>query len=239
VLASFYIVGIVLAAAMAGWLATIGLLMILVIIGLSRTQGTAVKGALKKFVPVLILGILLVSLTIPRGTLEERIKRFVSIVTITGVHTQRTEEVRIPVWVAAKNMFLDHPILGVGLGSMFYEYHKYMVARVGVRGKEFTHHGFNMFVDIVTEMGILGIGAILWFLFAYARIVLKFLPLIEDPFLSNMLLACFAASVAAIIQMQTETGPFWANNFWVLVGLSLAIINVAKTGQLEMQRLSV
>jgi len=234
VLASCYLLGIFLAAAMAGWLATIGLLMILVIIGL-RTQGEAVKGALKKLVLVFVLGSLLVSLTIPRGTLEERIERFVLIVTLTGIHTQRTEEVRLPVWVAAKNMFLDHPILGVGLGSMFYEYHKYMVEKVGVRGKEFTHHGFNMFVDIGTEMGILGIGAILWFLFAYARIILKYLPLIEDPFLSNMLLASFAASVAAIIQMQTETGPFWANNFWVLAGLSLAIINVAKTGQLEMQ----
>jgi len=235
VLASCYILGIILAAAMAGWLATIGSVMILVIIGLSRTQGKAVKGVLKKLVLVLILGSLLVSLTIPSSTLEERIGRFVLIVTLTGIHTQRTEEVRIPVWAAAKNMFLDHPILGVGLGSMFYEYHKYMVERVGARGKEFTHHGFNMFVDIGTEMGILGIGAILWFLFTYAIVVLKHLPLIEDPFLSNMLLACFAASVAVVIQMQTETGPFWANNFWVLAGLSLAIINVAKTGQLEMQ----
>jgi len=51
--------------------------------------------------------------------------------------------------------------------------------------------------------------------------------------LANMLLACSAACVAVFIQMQTETGPFWANNLWCLIGLSLAIINVARAREFK------
>jgi hypothetical protein len=77
-------------------------------------------------------------------------------------------------------------------------------------------------------MGVLGLGAFLWFIITYARLIFKYLALIEDPFLGRMFLASSVASFASFLQMQTETGPFWANNFWVLLGLSLAIINVSK-----------
>lgn len=223
-----FILGIVLAAAMAGWLATIGALVVLVVIGLARKQDRAVRGVLKRLALVILFGLIVVPIAVPTGMLGERIKRFLSIVTLHDIRTQRTSEVRIPVWIAAKRMFYDHPILGVGLGSMPIEYRNYMVAEVGLPGKEFTHHGFNVFVDIGTEMGILGIGAFVWFMIACARHVVRHLGLIEDPFLANMLLACSAACVAVFVQMQTETGPFWANNFWCLLGLSLAIINVGK-----------
>jgi len=235
-LASGFLLGIVLAAAMAGWLATIGCLTVLAVVGLARKRGEAVKGIFKKLIPVIVLGALLVPVAVPMGLLGERVKRFASIVTLTDIRTQRTSEVRIPVWVAAQKMFHDHPILGVGLGAMPVEYHKYMVAKVGQPGKEFTHHGFNVFVDIGTEMGILGLGAFIWFMTAFGWQVFKYLRVIKDPFLANMLLACSAACVAVFIQMQTETGPFWANNFWCLVGLSLAIINVAKSRALRHQQ---
>lgn len=235
-LASGFLLGIVLAAAMTGWLATIGCLTVLVLVGLARKRGKAVKGVLKKLIPFIVLGGLLVSVAVPMGLLGERIKRFASILTMTDIRTQRTSEVRIPVWIAAKKMFLDNPILGVGLGSMPIEYHRYMVAKVGGPGKEFTHHGFNVFMDIGTEMGILGLGAFIWFMAAFGWQVFKYLRVIKDPFLGNMLLACSAACVAVFIQMQTETGPFWANNFWCLVGFSLAIMNVAKTKELGEQQ---
>jgi short subunit fatty acids transporter len=77
-------------------------------------------------------------------------------------------------------------------------------------------------------MGILGIAAFLWFIIACARYILKYLPLITDPFLANMLLASFIGGVAMFIQMQSETGNFWSNSFWCLLGLSLAIINISK-----------
>jgi O-antigen ligase len=223
-----FIVGIFLSAAMAGWLAALGSLAVLTIIGVARKQYRGVIGGFKWLIIIILLAIILIAVSIPTGILIDKFKRFALIVSVEGVYTQRTQEVRLPVWLAAKKMFIEHPIIGVGLGSMFYEYYNYVVARVGASGKEFTHHGFNVFVDIGVEMGILGIIAFLWFLIAYARLVLKYLASIEDPFLAHMLLASSAASVAVFLQMQTETGPFWANNFWVLLGLSLSIINVSK-----------
>jgi O-antigen ligase len=233
ILASCLIFSIVLSAAMAGWLATIGSLTVLVIVGFARKQHKAVTGALKRLLVVMALGSILAAATVPSGLMSYRLKRFLSILTEIHIYTERTEQVRIPVWKAAKRMFYAHPILGVGLGSMPIEYDEYMVAKVGAPTKEFVHHGFNVFADIGAEMGILGIGVFIWFIVAYTRHVLKYLVLIKDPFLGNMLLATACACVAVFIQMQTETGPFWANNFWCLLGLSLAIINVAKANQSE------
>jgi O-antigen ligase len=233
ILASSLILGIVLAAAMAGWLATIGSLSVLVIVGFARKQHKTVAGVLKRLLLVIALGTIVAAVAVPSGLMSYRIERFLSILTEVQVYTERMEDVRIPVWKAAKRMFYDHPIFGVGLGSLPIEYHNYMVSLVGAEVKEFTHHGFNVFVDIGTEMGILGIGVFIWFIVAYTRHVLKYLVLIKDPFLGNMLLATACACVAVFIQMQTETGPFWANNFWCLLGLSLAIINVANANESE------
>jgi O-antigen ligase len=225
-----FIAGMLLSGALAGWLAALVSLTLLIIIGFAQKQYKSVIKVFKWLILIILLASIMVTLIIPPRLLEARFRRLISLVSVEGVYTSRTAEVRIPVWIAAKNMFYDHPILGVGLGAFGYEYYKYLVARVGFVEKEFAHRGsFNVFMDRIAEMGILGIIAFLWFLIAYARLLLKNLALIEDPFLANMLLASSVASLAIFLQMQFESGHFWGNNFWVLAGLSLAIINVAKT----------
>ena len=228
-LGSCLMLGIFFSGAMAGWLGAIGSLVVLVLVGFARDRQKIVLGVFRRLVPVMVVGGILVGVFVPTGLREARIERFMTIIKLQGAHAlgTRTTGVRVPVWAAYKRMFYEHPLLGVGLGSAPVEYHKYMVAKLGAPGKEFTHHGYNVFVDIGAEMGILGLCAFVWFIIAYARQALRFLGLIEDPFLANMLLASSAACVAVFIQMQTETGSFWANNFWCLLGLSLAIINVA------------
>ncbi|MDY6836864.1 MAG: O-antigen ligase family protein [Thermodesulfobacteriota bacterium] len=228
-LGSCFMLGIFFSGAMAGWLGAIGSLIVLFLVGFARDRRKVVLGVFKRLVLVMVVGGVLVGAFVPTGLRGARLERFMTIVKLQGTHAlgSRTTNLRLPVWAAYKKMFYEHPLLGVGLGSGPVEYHKYMVAKLGEPGKEFTHHGFNVFVDIGAEMGILGLAAFVWFIIAYARQVLRSLSLIEDPFLANMLLASFTASVAVFIQMQTETGTFWGNNFWCLLGLSLAIVNVA------------
>jgi O-antigen ligase len=221
--------GIFFSGAMAGWLGAIGALFVLVLVGFARNRHKVVLSVFRRLIPAMVVGGVLVGIFVPTGLRGGRIERFMTIVKLQGTHAlgSRTTNVRLPVWAAYRKMFYEHPLLGVGLGSAPVEYHKYMVAKLGEPGKEFTHHGFNVFMDIGAEMGVLGLCAFIWFIIAYVRQVLRSLRLIEDPFLANMLLASFTACVAVFIQMQTETGSFWGNNFWCLLGLSLAIINVA------------
>ena len=223
-----FIAGILLSAAMAGWLTAVASLAILTVVGLLLKQYRGVIGVLKWLVIIILLATLLVAAIVPTPILTARFERFTSIVSFGGPFLESTLEVRTAVFAAAKKMFVAHPVLGVGLGSFFYEYYKYQIAAVGQAGKKFTHRGFNVFVDIGSEMGILGIGVFLWFIIACAWYILKYLPLITDTFLANMLLASFIGGIAMFIQMQSETGNFWSNNFWVLLGLSLAIINISK-----------
>jgi len=224
-----FIAGIILSAAMAGWLAAVASLSVLTIIGFTRKQYRGVIGVLKWLVIIVLLATILVAAIVPTPILIARFERFADILSFGGPFLESTLEVRTAVFAAAKKILAERPILGVGLGSLFYEYYKYQVAAVGAPGKKFTHRGFNVFIDIGTEMGILGIGAFLWLVIAYARYVLKYLPLITDPFLANMLLASFIAGVAMFIQMQSETGNFWSNSSWCLIGLSLAIIKISKS----------
>jgi O-antigen ligase len=224
-----FIAGMLLSAALAGWLAALVSLTLLIIIGFAQKKYKGVIKVFKWLTLIILLASILVTFIIPTGLLEARFRRFATLMSVEGVYTSRTVEVRIPVWIAITEMFYEHPILGVGLGSIGYEYHEYMVARVGKIGKVFAHRGsFNVFVDRMAEMGILGIIAFLWLIIAYGRLLLKNLVLVEDPFLANMLLASSIASLAIFLQMQFESGHFWANNFWCLLGLSLAIINVSK-----------
>jgi O-antigen ligase len=224
-----FIAGILLSAAMAGWLAAAASLSVLAILGFTRKQYRGVIGVLKWLVVIILLATILVAAIVPTPILIARFERFADILSFGGPFLQSTLEVRTAVYAAAKKILADRPILGVGLGSLFYEYYKYQVAAVGAPGKKFTHRGFNVFIDIGTEMGILGIGAFLWFIIACAWYILKYLPLITDPFLANLLLASFIGCVAVFIQMQSETGNFWNNSFWVLLGLALAIINISKS----------
>jgi O-antigen ligase len=224
-----FVAGILLSAAMAGWVAAVASLAVLTILGLTRKQYKGVLGVLKWLVVIILLATVLVAAILPTPILTARFERFADILSFGGPFLQSTLEVRTAVYAAAKRILAERPLLGVGFGSLFYEYYKYQVAAVGQPGKKFSHRGFNVFIDIGTEMGIFGIVAFLWFIIACGWYILKHLFLITDPFLANLLLASFIGCVAMFIQMQSETGNFWSNSFWVLLGLALAIINISKS----------
>lgn len=74
-----------------------------------------------------------------------------------------TKDGRIPLLIAGGKMFVDHPLLGVGVGNWQYEYdHVY-----GVDNREkHMDSPHNIFLQVLNEAGIIGLSgflALLWF----------------------------------------------------------------------------
>lgn len=236
ILASLMILILILTSVLAGWLGTIASIAIILIFSALRKQYFFKAKYIKIFLIVFFIGALIVALLAPTQLISYHFKRFSYIFTETESFISGTT--RGYVWQTAERVFLDHPLLGVGLGNFPLRYPEYMVAKVGIQEKVFTKHGFNVFVDIGTEVGVFAILVFLWFLARHAKYCIRHLLAIKDPYLGSILLASFAASVAVFVQMQTESGPFWANNFWCMLGLSLATIGIARAEDTVDERFS-
>lgn len=78
------------------------------------------------------------------------IKRFSTITDTTKIESN-TE--RILMWKSAWNMFLDHPVLGVGLGQYKDNFHnKYILPEA----KQRQNHAHNNFMQMLAENGLIG-----------------------------------------------------------------------------------
>ena len=74
--------------------------------------------------------------------------------------------VRREYWRQAFDLFLSHPIIGVGTGG--FSYHVF-----GLDVQEYPH---NLFLEVASELGILGVACLLAFLLASFRMVYKVFP---------------------------------------------------------------
>lgn len=67
---------------------------------------------------------------------------------------------RLAHWIAGINMFLDHPLTGVGIGNYPAVYDRYFITIFNNP----LGHAHNYYINIAAEAGILGLGALLLFL---------------------------------------------------------------------------
>jgi O-antigen ligase len=68
---------------------------------------------------------------------------------------------RLNLWRSSLNMFLDHPITGVGLDNFLYEYRGRYIFDAAWREPDL-NHPHNILLDLGTRLGILGIFCGLW-----------------------------------------------------------------------------
>lgn len=73
---------------------------------------------------------------------------------------------RLEYWRAAGRMFLDHPLLGVGLGAFPAVYPRYGHSSAKLERLEQTH---NDYLQVLTDAGLIGGLLLLWFLFELLR----------------------------------------------------------------------
>jgi O-antigen ligase len=79
---------------------------------------------------------------------------------------------RFHLWLAAINMFLDHPILGVGLDNFLYAYRGRYIFEAAWQEPNLSHP-HNIVLDFATRLGLLGLVAGAWMIWAYWRTAYK------------------------------------------------------------------
>ncbi|UCG23380.1 MAG: O-antigen ligase family protein, partial [Chloroflexota bacterium] len=78
---------------------------------------------------------------------------------------------RMNLWQSSLNMFLEHPILGVGLDNFLYEYRGRYILDAAWREPNLSHP-HNIFLDFATRLGVAGLVAGAWLFWSYLRIAL-------------------------------------------------------------------
>ncbi|STY72056.1 Lipid A core - O-antigen ligase and related enzymes [Megamonas hypermegale] len=102
----------------------------------------------------------------------------------TEYHTQNNYE-RILMWKSATNMFLDHPILGVGLGNYYQEYTSNYQSPLS---RENQHQPHNNFLFTLAESGILGFFPLLiLFIYMYYKALYDIKNIFQILMLSTLL----------------------------------------------------
>jgi len=76
---------------------------------------------------------------------------------------------RVPLWNSAIEMFLDFPILGIGLGGFEKYNHEY-----GQGNYNKLHaYSHNVYLDVLSEIGALGLFSFLWVFFVFFKRIYK------------------------------------------------------------------
>jgi O-antigen ligase len=143
---------------------------------------------------------------------------------------------RSEIWRTAGSLWSEHPVVGVGLGQFPDAYSKSRVP-----GKEFLPntalqpppHAHNLFLQSLSEQGIIGTIALLAVLAAAIRTALR-LRRLEDPTLSLIGSAGLASLTAFLIHNQFDVTPLEGTGiyFFGLLGLLSAATGIAKGGEI-------
>ncbi len=86
---------------------------------------------------------------------------------------------RFHLWLAAVNMFLDHPILGVGLDNFLYAYRGRYIFEAAWQEPNLSHP-HNIVLDFATRLGLLGLVAGSWMIWSYWRTTYKLPVQVHD-----------------------------------------------------------
>ena len=79
---------------------------------------------------------------------------------------------RMNLWRSSLNMFLDHPVFGVGLDNFLYEYRGRYIMDAAWQEPNL-NHPHNVFLDFATRLGLAGLLAGAWIFWSFLRVTIK------------------------------------------------------------------
>ena len=103
---------------------------------------------------------------------------------------------RMDMWEAAIAMFVDHPVLGIGWGAFKHVYPVYneLIQEAGI----VIFHAHNMYLNILAETGMAGLGFGLWFFFGNAWYAIRYVRSHAAHTFSRSLAMTLAAAVLSL-----------------------------------------
>jgi len=174
---------------------------------------------------IMIMGLILLFVIYP-FIMPKNIKDWVKSVNSNPVAVM-IDTARMSIYENTINMISQHPFIGVGVNTFSKNYGKYRTAAAEARYKTpETIYAHNSFLQMGGEMGLLGLGTFLIFLFFVLKSIWLAFKKNRDPFLRALSVSVFAAIIAYLINGLTESSLYYARLvmiFWFLIGVGLAL----------------
>lgn len=137
---------------------------------------------------------------------------------------------RFTLWEYVATMIMDAPVTGYGLGHIpfreaFFQY--YTVIDL--------YHAHNTFFQLWAETGIIGMFVFLWFFVSLNRTGFSAWLNSDDTYLQTIILSCLTGLLGVVMVIGIGETVFYMPKvivqFWLVVGLLIAAINLARPGE--------
>jgi putative inorganic carbon (hco3(-)) transporter len=136
---------------------------------------------------------------------------------------------RLSEFIAAGQMFADHPIFGVGVGNYPAYYDQYAVI-IGLDINSGPHQPHNLFLEIAAETGILGLTVFLGILYYMYQTIIdswKKLRKLQETIYSRLVVA-FGISLIGYFSAAIFIHGAYPRYIWLLVGIAFSLPQVTK-----------
>lgn len=132
---------------------------------------------------------------------------------------------RLALWGAASAMFLDHPVLGVGYGNYRALYNDYIP---GMAPNQLDAH--NIYLQMLSEMGIIGFAAFCFLIFSLAAGALK-LVRTSDPLFHLIGIGMGGALTATLVHGMVDylfnVSPQFGGMFWLIMAMGMVALELS------------
>jgi O-antigen ligase len=131
--------------------------------------------------------------------------------------------------IAGWNMFIDHPLLGVGLENSSTYYRRY-ARHIGLDSRHEDRAMHNLYLQIAAETGLLGLtvfGMLLWVMFRGMRRARDHLVQVGMPDCAEMVMALCIGMLGYLLNAVFLHAAF-PRYFWLLFGIAMAVSQVAQ-----------
>jgi len=136
-------------------------------------------------------------------------------------------EDRLSMYMNAANMVSHHPVIGVGVNTYAKNYAKYKTAEAEKYAHtQDTAYAQSNYFQMAGEMGLVGLGIFVWFLWLLFRELIRYYRSSKDDYLKIISISLIACFIAFLVNGLTESSLYYSRvavMFWYLVGLSLAL----------------
>jgi len=145
---------------------------------------------------------------------------------------------RLIIWTNALEMFLDHPVTGIGIANFHYVYPDYLSPEEeGPHVESRPWHAHNIVLNLAVEIGILGLASFLWFI---GKIIYRLYTSAAGR-KNKSLLACgviaaltgfLGYNMVDFVLDNIKSGLY----FFVILGFSWGVIAMIKKEDAEMDK---
>ncbi len=128
-------------------------------------------------------------------------------------------------WNNGLKIFKEHPVIGNGINTFF---NKYRYTRQDAdRGRGSYAH--NCYLQMASDVGILGLAAFLWFVFAIFKSAVSFIRSTRDEFRYALVLGLALGIGAFLLHSAVDTNLYslnLASLFWLTAGFVVSACNM-------------